>query len=177
MSERFLRDGRYGSRAPVLHLAQNLPFAPMVKAWNRRSKTLFPEDLNPKLIEQITTRVISTRYPAYSVHGGVYDALTATGGIMYGIENDQVFAAAELFEKSEGIDIVPAAGVAVAALDNAVMKNHVDKKDTILLNITGGGEKRLKKDMNTHRVKPVFVSKAISDKEIKELLCNLLKTD
>jgi cysteate synthase len=177
MSERFLSDGRYGSRAPVLHLAQNLPFAPMVKAWNRGSKTLFKEDLNPELIEQITTRVISTRYPAYSVQGGVYDALTATAGKMYGIENDAVFTAKELFEETEGIDIVPAAGVAVAALQDAVIKKHVDKKDTILLNITGGGENRLKKDMKTHRVKPVFVSKSISDREIKELMCNLLKTN
>ena len=177
MSERFLRDGRYGTKIPVLHLAQNLPFAPMVKAWNKGSRTLFKKDLNPELIERVTTRVISTRYPAYSVQGGVYDALTATGGRMYGIENNEVFAAMELFEKSEGIDIVPAAGVAVSALQEAVSKNHVDKKDTILLNITGGGENRLKKDVKTHMVKPVFISKNIPDKDIKEFMCNLLKTD
>ena len=85
----------------------------MVKAWEKGSRELFPEDLRPELIEQITTRVISTRYPAYSVQGGVYDALVATGGMVYGIENDQVFAAMDMFEKAEGIDVVPAAGVAV----------------------------------------------------------------
>ena len=37
MSERFLRDGRFGDSLPELHLAQNLPFAPMVKAWERRA--------------------------------------------------------------------------------------------------------------------------------------------
>jgi cysteate synthase len=176
MAERFLRDSRFGSRLPVLHLAQNLPFAPMVKAWDEGSRKLFPEDLKPELIEQITTRVISTRYPAYSILGGVFDALKATGGRMYGIENDNVFAAVDMFEKTEGMDIVPAAGVAVAALHEAVMEGHVEKGDTILLNITGGGEKRLRRDMKTHKVKPVFVSKKISDEKLEELLCSLLKT-
>ncbi len=176
MSERFLRDGRFGSKAPALHLAQNLPFAPMVKAWDRGSRELLPEDLNPKLIEEITTRVISNRYPAYSVQGGVYDALQSTEGKMYGIINDEVFDAVDLFEKTEGADIVPAAGVAVAALRKAVSGNHVNKGDTILLNITGGGEQKLRADMKTHRVKPVFVSKNISDNEIEQLLCELLKT-
>jgi cysteate synthase len=177
MSNRFLRDSRFGSKLPVLHLAQNLPFAPMTKAWNNGNRNLAKEDLNPELIEQITTRVISNRYPAYSIHGGVYDALSATKGKMYGIENDEVFASMEMFEKTESIDIVPAAGVAVAALQEAVDKNHVDKNESILLNITGGGENRLRKDMEIHRVKPQFISKDISDKDIKELMCNLLKTD
>jgi cysteate synthase len=177
MSERFLRDGGFGSRLPALHLAQNLPFAPMVKAWKKGSRKLFPEDLKPELIEKITTRVISTRYPAYSVLGGVFDALLATGGRMYGIENDEVFVAMNMFEKAEGIDIVPAAGVAVASLQKAVRDGHVDKQDIILLNITGGGEKRLRKDVKTHRVKPVYVSKKISDEDLEKLLCNLLKTD
>ena len=177
MSERFLRDGRFGSRLPALHLAQNLPFAPMVKAWERGSRELSPEDLNPKLIEEITTRVISNRYPAYSVQGGVYDALHATEGEMYGIINDEVFEAVDIFEKTEGVDIVPAAGVAVAALRKAVNAKHVDKKETILLNITGGGEQKLRADMKTYRVNPVFVSKNISDNEIEQLLCKLLKTD
>jgi cysteate synthase len=176
MSERFIRDGRFGSRLPVLHLAQNLPFAPMVKAWEQNSRKLFPDDLKPELIEKITTRVISTRYPAYSVKGGVFDALSVTGGKMYGIKNDEVYAATDMFEKTEGIDIVPAAGVAVAALQKAISEKHVGVNDFILLNITGGGEKRLRKDMKTHSVNPIYVSKKISNKEIEDLLCNLQRT-
>lgn len=177
MSERFIRDGRFGSKPPELHLSQNLPFAPMVRAWDRGSRELSPEDLDPKLILEITTRVISNRYPAYSIMGGVFDALKATGGRMYGAVNDEVFEAMEIFEETEGIDIVPAAGVAVASLMKAVMHQHINRKDTVLLNITGGGESRLKKDIKIHSVKPVFVSKNISDKEIKELLCTILKSD
>ncbi|MCK5512126.1 MAG: cysteate synthase [Thermodesulfovibrionia bacterium] len=176
MSERFIRDGRFGSRLPVLHLAQNLPFAPMVKAWEQNSRKLFPDDLKPELIEKITTRVISTRYPAYSLEGGVFDALSVTGGRMYGIKNDEVYAAMDMFEKTEGIDIVPAAGVAVAALQKAISEKHVGVNDFILLNITGGGEKRLRQDMKTYSVNPIYVSKKISNKEIEDLLCNLQRT-
>lgn len=176
MAKRFLRDGRFDHSLPQLHLAQNIPFIPMVNAWEHRSRDLFPEDLNPDLINKITTRVISSRYPAYSVKGGVYDALAASGGAMYGIENDDVYGAMDLFKETEGIDIVPAAGVAVAALRKAVTGSGINRKDVILLNITGGGEDRLKKEKRTHKVKPVFLSKDISEEKLEELLCSLLKT-
>ena len=176
MARRFLRDGKFGHSLPKLHLAQNLPFVPMVHAWEKKSRGLFPEDLDPELINEITTRVISSRYPAYSMNGGVYDALTASGGAMYGIANNEVYAAMELFKQAEGIDIVPAAGVAVAALRKAVTESRISRKDIILLNITGGGENRLQKEKQTHRVKPLFVSRNISEEKLEELLCSLLKT-
>lgn len=175
MAERFIQDGRFGSRLPVLHLAQNFPFGPMTKAWEKGSRTLFPEDLRPELIAEITTRVLSTRYPAYSVKGGVYDALKATGGKMYGVYNKEVYTAMDIFEETEGIDIVPAAGVAVAALESAVESGAVEGGDVILLNITGGGEKRLSREKKKYDVEPKIISKKISEKEIEELLCATLK--
>jgi cysteate synthase len=175
MAERFVRDGRYGFRLPALHLGQNLPFAPMLRAWEKDSRALFTEDLRPELIGQITTRVLSTRYPAYSIKGGVYDALKATGGSMYGVENRAVYQAMDLFEETERIDIVPASGVAVAALKDAVGKGIIRKGETVLLNITGGGEKRLRKEKRTFEVEPRLVSKKITEKEIEELLCGTLK--
>lgn len=175
MADRFIRDGRFGSRLPMLHLGQNLPFAPMFHAWEKNSRILAPEDLDPELIPKITTRVLSTRYPAYAVKGGVYDALTATNGKMYGIENDDVYAGMDAFLKSEGVDIVPASAVAVAALIAAVRTSAVKKKETVLLNITGGGEKRLRQEKKTFSVVPQYISKAVSEKQIEELLCNVLK--
>ncbi len=175
MSERFIKDGRYGDRLPVLHLAQNQPFVPMVKAWDKDSRMLFPEDLRQELIGKVTTRVLTTRYPAYSVNGGVYDALKASHGMMYGVNNEDIFRAMDIFEMTEGADIVPAAGVAVASLINAVGTNSVQKRDTILLNITGGGEKRLGRGKKTYNVEPRIISKRINEKEIEELLCLGLK--
>lgn len=175
MSERFLRDGRFGSKLPKLHLAQNLPFAPMVHAWGKRSRELFEKDLRPELIGQISTRVLSTRYPAYSVKGGVFDAMQACGGAMYGVTNREVFESMELFSNLEGIDIVPAAGVAVSSLRQSVEMGNVKKEETILLNITGGGELMLGREKKTYNVEPTFVSRKITDKEIEALLCIILK--
>jgi cysteate synthase len=175
MAERFVGDGRFGARPPVLHLGQNLPFAPMLRAWEKNSRTLFPEDLDPALISQITTRVLSTRYPAYSVAGGVYDALSSTGGRMYGVRNEAVYAAMETFREAEGVDLVPASGVAVATLAEAVRTGAIGTRDTVLLNITGGGEERLRREKRTYSVVPRYISKAITEKEIEELLCTSLK--
>ena len=171
MAERFVRDGRFGGRLPKLHLGQNLPFAPMMHAWAKGSRSLFPADLNPELIGYITTRVLSTRYPAYSVQGGVFDALTSAGGGMYGVENEAVYAGMDAFLETEGIDLVPASGVSVAVLKEAVRKGAIAKNDTVLLNITGGGEARLRKDKQTHAVMPQFISKNATEKDIEELLC------
>lgn len=175
MAERLLRDGRFGSRLPVLHLAQNIPFAPMVKAWEGKSRTLSPDDLRPELLGLITTRVLSNRFPAYSIKGGLYDALTATIGRMYGVSNNDVYNSMETFRNTEGVDIVPASGVAVSALISAVKKGYVSRDDTILLNITGGGEKLLKKDRTVLNPEPITISKRITEKEIEELLCGSLK--
>ncbi len=175
MAERFVKDGRYGSRLPLMHLGQNLPFAPMLHAWERGSRALFPDDLKPELISRITTRVLSTRYPAYSVIGGVYDMLSATRGIMYGIENDGVYAGMEMFQKAEGIDIVPASGVAVAVLREALHRRAIKSSDTVLLNITGGGEARLRQDRKTHAVVPKYISRNITEREVEDLLCHSLK--
>lgn len=175
MAERFKKDGRFGDKLPKLHLAQNYPFIPMVRAWQKGKRELDPEDLKPELISEITTRVLSTRYPAYSVKGGVYDALKATEGFMYSITNQEVYKAMELFEEKEGIDIVPAAGVALAALIRAIQERNLRKYDLILLNITGGGEKRIKAQGLAEDVRPLLISKDISESEIEEIMCDLQK--
>ncbi|MBI5846738.1 MAG: cysteate synthase [Nitrospirae bacterium] len=177
MSERFLRDGRFGSNLPKLHLAQNLPFAPMVHAWEKKSRGLFEEDLRPELIGQISTRVLSTRYPAYSVKGGVFDAMQACGGAMYGVTNREVFESLELFSNLEGIDLVPASAVAVGALRQSIEMGMIKKDETVLLNITGGGELMLGREKKIYNVEPEFVSKKITDKEIEELVCRILKNN
>jgi len=175
MCERFLRDGRFGGRLPRLHLAQNLPFAPMTRAWRRRSRDLDPDDLRPELIPLISTRVLSNRYPAYAVRGGVYDALEATEGRMYGVTNEETAAAMALFEESEGVDIVPAAGVALGALRAAVAEGAIHRRETVLLNVTGGGEKLLFAGGRPRPVEGIPVSREIRNGEIEELLCTVLK--
>jgi cysteate synthase len=175
MAERFMDDGRFGGRLPRLHLAQNLPFAPMYRAWQRGERHPSDDDLRPDLIPLISTRVLSTRYPAYSVKGGVYDALRATDGRMYGVTNEEMTEARALFEEAEGTDIVPAAAVAVAALLQAVAQKEFPHGDTVLLNITGGGESRVRSEKRAHVVIGELISKNITNGQIEGLLCNTLK--
>jgi cysteate synthase len=81
----------------------------------------------------------------------------------------------DTFLTTEGIDIVPASGVAVAVLTEAAQTGAIRKGDTVLLNITGGGEARLRQDRKIHAVVPKYISKNITEKEIEELLCHALK--
>jgi cysteate synthase len=170
---RLIGDGRFSGAVPKFHLSQNLPLAPMYSAWRAgRRRIIFEEDL-PKaenVLDLVYARVLSNRYPPYEEPGGVYDCLSATRGEMYGVENKEGRRAKKLFEDLEGIDILPAASINVAALIKAVEAGKITKDDVTLLNITGGGGRRLRKDKRLHRIKVDYtVSKNISDTEIRGL--------
>ena len=62
--------------------------------------------------------------------------------------------AREMIESIEGIDIMTPGAVAAASLLQAVEAGEVNKDDCILLNISGAGVARLKKDISTRTVKP-----------------------
>jgi cysteate synthase len=154
-STRLIGDGRFGSKLPELHLSQNLPFVPMYNAWEAGRRDIIKEIDMPepkKLINEMYADILSNREPPYSVPGGVYDALCATNGSMYAITNDEAKNAVNLFEELEGIDIFPPAGVAVASLIEAVDAGKVKKDEYIVLNITGGGVKRVEQDHYLYKI-------------------------
>ena len=124
-------DGRFGDNMPRLHLAQNIPNAPIFYQW----KGLPAEPTRADMFDD----VLFNRRPPYAIPGGVKDALEETGGDVYGITDDEAEQAKRLLEESEEIDILNAPAVAVAALSQAVQEGRVQPKETILLNITGGG--------------------------------------
>ncbi len=149
-SMRLIQDGRFSSmsgqpRLPKLHLAQNIPNAPIYYAWTGKE----PLPVAGEMFDD----VLFNRRPPYGIRGGVKDALDATGGQVYGITDDEAAVAKRLFESLEGIDILNAAGVAVAALIQAVQSGSVDQNDIILLNITGGGVSRLKEDFSQNALR------------------------
>jgi len=151
-SIRLIQDGSFGNVLPQLHLAQNLPCAPLIsmRAGNVTDQSI----VDGKCPEDMYDDVLFNRKPPYSVAGGVRDALQATGGRMYGIDNAAAAHAQQLFEELEGIDINPAAAVAVAALMQAVEKKFTGHNDSIVLNITGGGMERLRRDCNLYPIVP-----------------------
>ena len=172
-SLRLIGDGRFGQALPRFHLSQNLPLAPMYSAWRAGRREINPEKDIPRaknVLDLIYARVLSNRYPPYGVFGGVYDTLKATNGEMYGVENNEAEAAKKLFERLEGIDILPAAAVAVASLLQAVEKKALSEQEIVLLNITGGGGRRLRKDKKLCRMKSDYsLYKDVTDAEIKGL--------
>ena len=147
-SLRLRDDGRFHPELPLprLHLAQNIPNAPIYYAW----KDLEPEPYQDDMFDD----VLFNRKPPLDMPGGVRDALKATNGMVYGITDREASEARDLFEQSEQIDILNAPAVAVAALKKAVEKRSVSPNEIILLNITGGGIARMKEDYSRYMLQP-----------------------
>jgi len=145
-SMRLVQDGRFGSELPKLHLAQNLPCAPIYSLLHGGEvDQICPQDMYDD--------VLFNRNPPFRVRGGVEEALFNTCGEVYGITNQEAQAAQELFQETEEIDILPAAAVAVAALRRAVIFGDLKPQEQVLLNVTGGGMERLKQDVDINYLK------------------------
>ncbi len=156
---RLIEDGRYGNNLMRLMVSQNAPFLPMYEAWKAGSRALLPydDDQARRDAETIDAKVLSNRKPPYSLAGGLFDALKATNGDILMADNLQAVKAAELFLQTEGIDIHPAPAIALATLIAEVEKGNIDKNATIMLNITGGGEKRATEGKELWYLKPSLV--------------------
>jgi cysteate synthase len=152
---RLVRDGRFGTTRPRLLLSQNRPFTPMVDSWADRSATLRPLDaaVARERIAAIGAQVLSNQTPPYAVPGGVREALAATDGEMFGIDNQHASESAARFLAMEGIDLEPAAAVALASLP-AVASALDDRDRCVLLHLTGGGWERFRAPLAAHEARP-----------------------
>ena len=153
---RLVEDGRYGNNIMKLMVSQNAPFVPMFDAWRADSRNMLPYSADKARRDAaiIDAKVLSNRKPPYSIKGGLYDALKATNGEVLVATNAQARKAAKLFEELEGVDIHPAAAIATASLIKAVQDGKVEKDATIMLNITGAGEKRFKQEHDVVQLEP-----------------------
>ena len=153
---RFLEDGRFGNKKARLFVSQNKPFVPMYDAWCADSRALLPYDADQarKDAAAICAPVLSNRKPPYSLAGGLFDALKDTQGDILAVSNEEAQAAKALFLETEGRDIYSAAAVALASLVQAVHYNKVQPDDTVMLNITGGGEKEFHEAHSLHYLEP-----------------------
>jgi cysteate synthase len=153
---RLLEDGRFGSSKMKLMVSQNAPFLPIYDAWNAGSRAMLPydDDLAREHVTEIDAKVLSNRKPPYPIIGGLYDALTDTGGTVLKATNREARSAKALFFDTEGIDIYAASAIATASLINAVNSGTVEKDSLIMLNITGGGEELFKKEHSLFYLEP-----------------------
>lgn len=165
---RLIADGRFGKRKAKLMVSQNYPFHPIYDAFEADSRPLldFDDEEARKQVEIIDAKVLSNRKPPYSLAGGLYDAMKDAGGEVLLATNEQARNAAQLFLAAEGIDIHPAAAVAVATLIDAIKDKKVNKDNLIMLNITGGGEERFKSENELFYLKPTLIFDIDPDEEI-----------
>ncbi|MBP3289670.1 MAG: cysteate synthase, partial [Alistipes sp.] len=125
---RLIEDGSYGNNIARLMVSQNAPFVPMYDAWRADSREMLPYETHRARRDAsiIDAKVLSNRKPPYNIKGGLYDALKATNGDVLVVTNAQGRKAARLFEELEGIDIHPAAAIAVASLIKAVGEVRIE---------------------------------------------------
>ncbi len=131
-------------RIPRLFLSQNYPFTPIRDTWLFGTSTHVYQDEKEArgLSAQVYAAVLVNGRPPIAHKGGLLDALRASQGMVFSITNEEARYASWLFEECEGIDIDPAAAVAVASLIKAVKEAEVIPESVILLNISGGGVRK-----------------------------------
>lgn len=166
---RLIEDGRFGDNMMKLIPSQNIPFIPMYQAWQNKSRELpqMSEDEGRDKASQIVAKVLSNRKPPYSIVGGLYDCLKATNGDFEITTNEEIIDASQMFKQLEGIDIHPAAGCTVASLIKYAKRNLIKKDEIVMINITGGGEARFKKEKKIVYAKAnLIISPSTNQQEI-----------
>lgn len=158
---RILEDGRYAYKKTRIMASQNHPFTLMYDTWKLRQRKLvdFTAEQARNASAEIDAKVLSNRKPPFTLAGGVFDALEDSNGEIYSVSNEELNNWSRIFEEKEGIDIHPAAAVAVASLSKAVANGDVSGNDIIMLNITGAGEKRAKEELGNRlfQAQPLLV--------------------
>ncbi len=156
---RLLEDGRFGQNKMRLMVSQNEPFVPIKEAWEAQSRHMLPldEQEGRRRASLIGAKVLSNRKPPYPPAGGLYDALIDTGGEVLSATNEEGRSAAALFKQTEGIDIHPAAAIATATLVKQAENKKLPSNALIMLNITGGGEEKFRKEKPMHFLAPHLV--------------------
>lgn len=173
---RLIGDGRFGSHKMKLFPSQNVPFLPMYDAWKAGSRALLPADDEAARTQalEIHAKVLSNRRPPYSLRGGLFDALSDAGGDIEKATNQDIAAMQQLFLETEGIDIHPAAAVALKGMTDTFKAGKIPADAVAMLNVTGGGEARFKREHKCHFLKPSLIGNA-SDEGIVEKIENLFR--
>jgi cysteate synthase len=161
-----LADVGQGAALPKLVMCQNRPFMPIYTAWRAGRTALVPEPAAQvrEAIAQSFADELGNRTPPYGVVGGVYDSLRDSAGDVRVAGKAATRAAMTSFAELEGIDIEPAAGVALACLREAALRSTIARTDVVLLNVTGGGRARLAADHRLVLARPSLrVGRAAAD--------------
>ena len=153
MAVRTIDAGIFEGPAPRQHVSQNVEHCPIHNAWQAKRACLIQSDFPDKEVEVFSDYLLN-KAPAYEIKGGVYDALVESNGQTYIVSKEDALSAKELFETIEGIDIMSPAAVALASLIQALETGDISKEECTVLNISGGGNERIKKELNAKPINP-----------------------
>jgi len=162
-ARRAIASGQFPPRYPHLVLVQNAPFAPIFHAWNARSTSVeaaHRPDSAHRAGAEISAAVLGSLAPPYEPDGGLLDALTESAGDVTAVENSAARRASALFEELEGIDLEPAAAVALAGLIERIECGAIPRDASIALHITGVGRRRLAPE---RRITPKIAARIAAD--------------
>jgi cysteate synthase len=156
---RLRADGRFGTMLPSLHLVQNTPVTPIHDRWSRRQPEI-PVDVDADMCGRtppsVYADVLANHTPLYDAAGAVAEALRHTDGATYAVSEGEAQTAKAVFEQSAGVSINEAAACACAGLAQAVASGRVRPDESVLLNITGGGENLIRRDYDVVPVPPTY---------------------
>jgi cysteate synthase len=154
---RRVRDAVGGGGLPRLMLCQNMPFTPIYDSWQGGLRQLGNESAESYrgAVADAFADELTNWKPPYGIRGGIYDSLVESCGDVMATDNTSVQKAMDMFRWLEGIDIEPAAAVAVACLSDAVVQERIDQDSVVLLNVTGGGRRRLAMDYPLIQAEPM----------------------
>jgi cysteate synthase len=153
MANRLIQSGLFDGPVPRQHVSQNVEHCPIHNAWQAGRSALIDSDFPEEEVEVFSDYLLN-KAPAYEVKGGVYDILKDSNGQTYVVSKEDAVEAKELFESIEGIDIMTPAAVALASLIQALESGDIKADDCTVLNISGGGVERMKKDLKTVPITP-----------------------
>ena len=174
MACRLVDSGDFEGGIPKQNLSQNVEHCPIHNAWQAKRKELKSIDF-PDTELPVFSDYLVNNGPAYSITGGVYDILSESNGQTWSVTFDEAEEASKIFEELEGIDIMSPGAVALASLKKAISAGEVGSSDFVLLNISGGGTKRLFNDVRTKIVPPaIIVSKENAVEAIVDYMTNLV---
>ena len=153
MAKRLIEAGIFDGPVPRQHVSQNIEHCPIHKAWQAKRPNLIDSDF-PNHDVEVFSDYLLNKSPAYDVKGGIYDILCESNGQTYVVTREEAIKARSLFESIEEIDIMSPSAVALASLIQALEKGEIDSKDCTVLNISGGGVERMKREIETTPLSP-----------------------
>lgn len=166
---RLIAAGTVEGPPPRFHLAQNATYRPVDRAWSDGRDRLRAADLYAT--GPVFADILVSASPVYSDRGGLFDLLAASSGRTYPVEAAAAAEGLALLEQEEGIEGHPAAGVAVAALRQAVNSGSIRCDESVLLAVTGMGEPTLIREKGRFPARAeMVVARAEAEDRIVELL-------